>query len=98
MMSLTDHGKGFLSLIAALVIYALAYSSFMMRDCPVFVDGKVRFYSAFRWARPAKPPGELDMGTRAPSVFNYVFWPADFAYYSSSVLLSEAVRIHIEAR
>jgi len=69
--------------VAAVLIYTAGYFLLMIRDFPAFLDGKVRFYSAYRWARPAgRATGETDTGSGEPSLWNYVFLPADFVYYA----------------
>ena len=69
-----------------LILTAFAYSGFywifMLRDRPVFVGGKIRFFSSYIFAPIAPKTGDFDVGAREASVMNWLFLPADAVYYS----------------
>ena len=66
----------------SLTSYFVSYWPLMIRDFPVVEEGKIRYYSTFRWATPRqREDGELDFGQGSASIFNLFYLPADYIYY-----------------
>ncbi|MBI4658081.1 MAG: hypothetical protein HY735_04385 [Verrucomicrobia bacterium] len=65
-----------------LIAYVLSYFVLMARNVPALDNnGTKRFESAFRLAPTAGRLGPLSIQASQVTVFNYIFYPIDLAYY-----------------
>jgi hypothetical protein len=70
-------------LVAFLLVYVSGYIFLMFRNHPVMEAGKIRFYSTCILAEPEpREVGGFDTGARKVSIWNYIFLPGDWVYYT----------------
>ena len=56
----------------AFVLYVCGYFVCMIRDHPVWKNGRVNFYSSFRWAPLGERSGVLDVDEREVRAFTEI--------------------------
>ncbi len=63
-------------------LYVVGYFLLMVRYLPVRENGVAKFKSTYRLAASANRSGPYHFSEGRRSVFNDIFYPADWAFYS----------------
>jgi len=71
-----------ISVLLIVTLYVAAYFLLMVRYLPVRENGVATFKSTYRLAASANRSGPYHFNEGRRSEFNYIFYPADLAFYS----------------
>ena len=70
------------AILLVFLLYVTGYFLLMARCLPVRENGVPKFKSTYRFAPSANRSGPFYLAEGKRSVFNYIFYPADWVFYS----------------
>lgn len=71
-----------IAILLMFLLYVAGYFLLMARYLPVRENGVPKFKSTYRFAPSANRSGPFYLAEGKRSVFNYIFYPADWVFYS----------------
>lgn len=71
------------AILLVVLLYVAGYFLLMARYLPVRENGVPKFKSTYRFAPSANRSGPFNFAEGKRSVFNYIFYPADWVFYSA---------------